>query len=105
MGGGSDGVRERGREAERLTSKTERERARERERITLRDNTNRVKRGGGGNLSQGRVCPSIDLVCCGNIGKETHKLLDPEKLSVVNLLNFSRVNTQTQICVRSSEFS
>jgi len=26
---------------------------------------------------QGRVCLSIDLVCCGNIQKETHKLLIP----------------------------
>jgi len=34
---------------------------------------------------------SIDSVCCGNIWKETNKLVDPYKLSVVNSLNFSCV--------------
>jgi len=33
---------------------------------------------------QGRACLSMDLVCCGNIWKETQKLLDPDKLSIVN---------------------
>jgi len=46
--------------------------------------------------SKGRVYPSIDLVSCGNIWKETHKLFDPDKLSVGNLLSPSRVNLQTQ---------
>jgi len=45
---------------------------------------------------EGRVCPSIDSVCCGNIWTETHKLLDPDKLSVITSLRFSRVNLQTQ---------
>ena len=45
---------------------------------------------------KGHVYPSIDLVCCGNIGKETHKLFDPDKLSVGNLLSVCRVNPQTQ---------
>jgi len=46
--------------------------------------------------SQGRVYPSIDLVCCGNIWKENHKLFDPDKLSVGNSLSVCRVNPQTQ---------
>jgi len=33
----------------------------------------------------------FDLVCCRNISKETHKLLDPDKPSVVKSLSFSRV--------------
>ena len=49
-------------------------------------------------------CPSIDLVCCRNIWKESHKLLDPNKLSVVNSLGFSRVNSQTQNCFTSVRF-
>ena len=32
----------------------------------------------------------------GNLCKETHILLDPDKLSVVNLLSFSRVNPHTE---------
>jgi len=41
-------------------------------------------------------CLSIDLVCCGNIWKETHKLFDPDKLSVENSWSIFRVNPQTQ---------
>jgi len=50
----------------------------------------------GPNSSKGRVCLSIDLVCCGNVWKETHNLLDPDKLSVGKSLSFSQVNPQTQ---------
>jgi len=42
--------------------------------------------------TQGRFYPSIHLVCCGNIRKETHKLLDPDKISVGNLLSVSQVD-------------
>jgi len=38
-----------------------------------------------GKLTKGRVCLSIDLVCCGNIWKETNNLLDPDKLRVVSI--------------------
>jgi len=37
-------------------------------------------------------CPSIDLICCGNIWRETHKLLNPDKLSVGNSWSVSRIN-------------
>jgi len=49
-------------------------------------------------MSQGCVYPSIDLVCCRNIWKETHKLLDPDKLSVENSLSVSksRINPQAK---------
>jgi len=61
----------------------------------------------------GRVYPSIDIVYCGNIWKETHKLfwkethklLDPDKLSVGNLLSVSRDNPQTQTRIYELEFS
>jgi len=46
--------------------------------------------------SEGRVYPSIDWVCCGNIWKETNKCFDPNKLSVGNSLRVSRGNPQTQ---------
>jgi len=46
--------------------------------------------------NESRVCPSIDFSCCWTVRKETHKLLNPDKLSVIISLRFSRLNPQTQ---------
>jgi len=59
----------------------------------------------GTGKTQGCVCQTINLVCCGNLWKETHKLLDPDDLCVVNSLKFSRVNPHTQSVNLKLEFS
>ena len=41
-----------------------------------------------------RYRPSINRVCCRNIWKKTHRLHDPDKLSVENSLSFFRVEYQ-----------
>jgi len=46
---------------------------------------------------KGRVCPSIVLVFCGNICKETHKLLDPDKCwKLVEFLSSKSANSKLE---------
>jgi len=50
----------------------------------------------GTGKTQGCVCQTINLVCCGNFWKQTHKLLDPDNVCVANSLKFSCVNPHPQ---------